>query len=70
MLTTDRKTAGRKPMHPLEFIRIRLCGCKMTDPLKAVTFDGGRHWEVIAKDPIWRGCEVQKNDVAVVRGAM
>lgn len=61
--------AGRPRLHPVAHIRIWLCGCKQTEPLKAVTFDGGRSWEVIERDPVFRGCVLNHNDVEVVSDA-
>jgi hypothetical protein len=68
MLATEPHP-GRPRIHPIAMVRVKLCACRMTEPLKAVTYDGGLTWEVIERDPVFRGCVLGKNDVLVLKGA-
>ncbi len=58
---------GRPSLHPVQIVRVKLCACKLTEPMKAVTFDGGLTFEIVTADPIWRGAVLQKRDCEVVK---
>lgn len=58
---------GRPTVHPIALVRIWLCGCKQTEPLKAVTHDGGLTWEIVSLDPVFRGAVLRRKDLEVLK---
>jgi len=67
MIATKPRTSGRPTIHPIAMVKVKLCACTLTEPMKAVTHDGGKHWEVIALHPVFRDCVLHFDDVEIVK---